>query len=151
MARPRKNNMSPAPPTAGEVQKGFTSDMRFRSYKNDGKGFDEFHEGDEIVGILVSIRDHQITDRRTNLPKEIRVYSIRTDDGTVKKVGGRALLDRLVDDIMDEYGGFIVENRRYSGQGYVYIQNRAIKIVRGDDSQTHDGNPLGTYEVAIEE
>jgi hypothetical protein len=137
--------------SAGDVAAAFTSDVKFRSYKNDGSGFDEFNEGDEIQGILVSIRDHQITDKRTKKPKDIRVYSIRVGDGTVKKIGGRSLLDRMFDDIMDENGGFAVENRRYSGAGYEYVQNRAIKLNRGDDTKTSEGNPLGTYEIGIEE
>ena len=137
--------------SAADVQAAFTSDVKFKSYKNDGSGFDEFNEGQEITGILVSIRDHQITDKRTKKPKDIRVYSVRVGDGSVMKIGGRTLLDRMFDDIMDENGGFVVENRRYSGPGYDYLQNRAIKLNRGDDSETSEGNPLGTYEIGIEE
>jgi hypothetical protein len=134
-----------------EVAEGFASDVKFRSYKNDGAGFDKLEEADIITGVLVSIRDHQITDKRTKAPKDIRVYSIRVEDGSVKKIGGRTILDRMFDDIMDENGGFIVENRRYSGPGYDYAKDRMVRIERGDDTETGEGNPLGTYQVDIEE
>jgi len=148
-----KKNQNPKP---GDVADAFRQpaegeEVKFKSYRNDGKGFDEFNEGDEIVGILVSIRDHPITDQRSGDPKDIRVYSIRISDGTVLKIGGRTILDRMFDDIMDENGGYMVDNRRYSGKGYEYLQNRAIKMVRGDDTRTRNKNPLGTYEVMVEE
>jgi hypothetical protein len=142
----RKKGASP-----DELKTAFEGDVKFKSYKNDGSGFDEFAEGDEIMGVLLSIRDHAIKDKRTKLPKDIRVYSIRTADGSVKKIGGRTILDRMFDDIMDENGGYEVLNRRYSGPGYEYLQNRVVKLNRGDDSETSEGNPLGTYEVAVEE
>lgn len=145
----------PENPTAADMKAAFGADIKFRTYKNDGAGFDEFDENQEIVGVLVSIRDHTITDNRTNLPKDIRVYSIRIalEGGgeRVIKIGGRSILDRLFDDIMDENGGYAVDNKRYTGQGYEYIRNRLIKMSRGDDSQTAKGNPLGTYEIAVEE
>jgi hypothetical protein len=143
----RKSN-----PTADELQNAFEEDgVKFRKYKNDGAGFDKLEESDEITGVLVSIRDHQITDKRTKQLKDIRVYGIRTGDGTVKKIGGRALLDRMFDDIMDENGGYDVTNRRYSGPGYDAIKDKVIKINRGEDTTTSGGDPLGTYEISIEE
>jgi hypothetical protein len=145
MSKKRTNN-----PTPAEMEKAFSEDAKFRSYKNDGKGFDEFNEGDEIVGVLLSIRDHQITDQRTGDPKDLRVYTIRTDSGT-KRIGGRTILDRMFDEIMDENGGFLVENRRYTGKGYDYLQNRLIKLNRGEDTKTRNKNPLGTYEIGLEE
>lgn len=122
----------------------------FKAYRNDGKGFDELKEGQEIAGELVSIRDHQITDQRTNEPKDIRVYSIRTEDGTLK-IGGRTILDRQFDEIMDENGGFTVENRRYAGRGYEYLRGREIRLFRGEDTKTRMNNPLGTYEILVKE
>ena len=68
----------------------------------------------------------------------------------VLKIGGRTILDRMFDDIMDENGGFSVDNKRYSGKGYEYLQDRIVKMNRGDDTETADGNPLGTYEIAVE-
>lgn len=138
-------------PTAEQLTDAFASDVKFKSYKNDGSGFDKLEEGDEIIGVLVSIRDHSITDTRTKKPKDIRVYSIRTPDGSVKKIGGRTILDRMFDDILDENGGFDVQNHRYTGPGYDAIKDKIVKINRGDDTETRDKNPLGTYEVAIEE
>jgi hypothetical protein len=144
--RTKQNN-----PSAEDLEKAFGEDVKFKSYKNDGSGFDDFEIEQEIIGVLVSIRDHSITDRRTKKPKDIRVYSIRIPDGTVLKIGGRTILDRLFDDIMDENGGFDVQNRRYTGTGYDYLKDKAIKMNRGKDTRTGDGNPLGTYEVAVEE
>lgn len=140
--------------TPGEVGAGFTegteSQVKYQSYKNDGKGFDELNEGQHIEGILVSIRDHEITDTRTRQRKSIRVYSIRTGE-IVLKIGGRAILDRIFDDIMDEKGGYTVETGRYKGPGYEAIRDKAIRIDRGQDTKTQQKNPMGTYEVGIEE
>ena len=147
--------------SAEDAAKAFGTDIKFKSYRNDGQGFDDFEEGQEIIGTLVSIRDHNITDRRTKQPKDIRVYSIRVvipkeeqveggPTDKVLKIGGRTILDRMFDDIMDENGGFSVDNKRYSGKGYEYLQDRIVKMNRGDDTETADGNPLGTYEIAVE-
>ncbi len=133
-----------------EVKDAFSSDTRFKSYKSDSAGFDELDEGGEITGILVSIRDQQLKDKRTKQLKTVRVYSIRTDEGQ-KRISGRTLLDRMADDIMDEHGGYSVENNRYSGPGYDWFCNRAVKFLRGDDTRTGEGNPLGTYEILVEE
>jgi hypothetical protein len=142
-------------PTSAEVGKAFESDAKFRTYKNDGQGFDDFEEGQEIIGVLVSMRDHQITDNRTHELKDIRVYSIRVaveggGDQTLK-IGGRTILDRMFDEIMDEHGGYVIENRQYKGAGYDYLKNRLLKLNRGEDTRTAKGNPLGTYEIAVEE
>ena len=138
-------------PSTSDISDAFAKDVKFKSYKNDGQGFDDFEENQEILGTLLSIRDHNITDRRTRLPKDVRVYSIRMADGSVKRIGGRTILDRMFDDIMDENGGYTVENRRYDGPGYKYVQGRIVKLNRGQDTETADGNPLGTYEVHVEE
>jgi hypothetical protein len=142
--------------TPSDVGAGFTegteSDIKYRSYKNDGKGFDTLDEGQEIQGILVSIRDHEITDTRTRERKTIRVYAIRNNDfDTTLKIGGRAILDRIFDDIMDEHGGYTVESGRYRGPGYEAIKDKAIRIARGKDTRTAQKNPMGTYEVGVED
>ena len=144
MARKPQN---PAEPGTGH---DIEDDIKFRSYKNDGKGFAELHEGGQIMGVLVAIRDQSIRDRRTRETKTIRVYSIRSDDGLLK-LGSRALLDRVFDDIMDEHGGYQVENKRYTGPGIEWIQNRMVKFIRGEDVETGEGNPMGTYEILVEE
>ena len=138
-------------PTAGEITAAFGEDLRFKSYKNDGSGFDELNEGTEIIGVFVSVRDHEITDTRTKARKHIRVYSIRTAEGQVLKIGSRSILDRVFDDLMDENGGYTVENKRYAGPGITYIQGRVVKFIRGEDTQTRDKNPLGTYEIQVAE
>jgi hypothetical protein len=145
MARKKIEN-----PSASELKDAMSGDIKFKSYKNDGKGFDDFEEGQEITGVLLSLRDHNIMDRRTKLPKDIRVYSIRTEIGTLR-IGGRTILDRMADEIMDENGGFTVDNRRYTGAGYDWLKGRMVRLIRGDDSKTGEGNPLGTYEIQVEE
>jgi hypothetical protein len=142
MAKPKQN---PADPLSKREE-----DIKFRSYKNDGKGFTDLQVGAEIMGVLVSVRDQEITDRRTHERKIIRVYSIRGEDDLMK-LGGRALLDRVFDDIMDEHGGYSVENKRYIGSGIEWVQNRMVKFIRGDDIKSADGNRMGTYEILVEE
>lgn len=124
-------------------------DGQFKSYKNEGKGFDELPEGGEIVGVFIGVKDQTITDIRTHAKKVVRVYSIRSDDGNVQKIGSRALLDGLFDDIMDDHGGFDVENSRYIGPGIEWLKNRVVKIIRGDDKKTSNGR-MGTYEFLVE-
>jgi hypothetical protein len=136
---------------ASDVEKEFTEDVRFRVYKNDGSGFDDFKQGQTITGVLVSIREHGITDKRTKQPKDIRVYSIRMEGDVMCRIGGRTILDRMFDDIMDEHGGFVVTNRRYSGPGYDFLKDRVVRLERGEDTRTSDKNPLGTYSVGVEE
>jgi hypothetical protein len=132
-----------------DVAEGFATDIRFKTYKSEG--FYTFAEGDELVGTLLSIRDQTIMDRRKKMEKVIRVYNIRTADGKTIKLGSRAMLDRMIDDIMDENGGFEVQNHRYSGKGYEYLQQRLIKINRGEDEETTSGDGMGSYEIGIEE
>src|SRR5438105_1622403 len=138
-------------PTIGEMKDSFAKGVRFRSYKNDGKGFHELNEATEVTGVLVSVRDHEITDKRTKLRKAIRVYSIRTADNELLRIGSRALLDRLFDDILDEHGGYTVENKRYVGPAMDWILNKVVRFIRGEDTKTGDGNPMGTYEIQVEE
>ena len=141
---PRKGN------NPNEVADSFATDIKFKSYKSEG--FFKFEEMEELVGTLVSIRDQTITDRRSKQPKIIRVYNIRlAEDGRMIRLGSRAMLDRMFDDIMDEHGGFNVENMRYSGPGYEFLQNRIVKVNRGEDAETVSGDELGTYEVGVEE
>lgn len=133
-----------------DVKNAFTSDVKFKSYKADSRGFDELEPGGEVTGILLSIRDQTIKDKRTNVMKNVRVYAIQTADEVVR-ISGRTLLDRMADDIMDEHGGYAVEHQRYSGPGYDWFTKRAVKFLRGDDMRTGEGNPLGTYEILVEE
>jgi hypothetical protein len=134
------------------IADAFASDIRFKSYANKGKGsFAKLDEGSEIAGIFVSVRFRKIKDRRTHEPKTIRVYAIRTTDGEVQKVGSRALLDSCFDDIMDEHGGYTVEDMNFTGPGIKWITNRLVKFVRGEDTETSEGDEMGTYEILVEE
>lgn len=138
-------------PSSTDLATAFGEDLRFKSYKNDGSGFDDLQPNTEIIGVFVSVRDHEITDRRTKARKPIRVYSIRSAEGQVLKIGSRSILDRVFDDLMDENGGYTVENKRYAGPGILYIQGRVVKFIRGEDTKTHENNPLGTYEIQVAE
>lgn len=123
---------------------------RFRSYKNDGKGFDLLEANDEITGTFIQVRDREIRDRRTKEPKTIRVYSLMTDRGLLK-IGSRALLDGVFDDILDEHGGYTKNGEHYVGPGIDWLRNRLVRFTRGSDTKTSDGNPMGTYEIQVEE
>lgn len=136
----------------GDIKNSFTRDSRFKSYKKDGtSSFDELEANGEIPGTLIAIRNQIITDNRTKKDKEIRVYSIKLADGTVKRISGRTLLDRCVDEIMDEHGGFSVESKQYWGKGFDWLINRDVIFLRGDDTKTKSGDQLGTYEVLVSE
>lgn len=132
-----------------DVAEGFAADVKFKMYKSEG--FYKFEAGDHFIGTLLSIRDVEIMDRRKKEEKIIRVYNFRAEDGTTIKLGSRAMLDRMFDDIMDENGGFAVENNRYSGKGYEYLQGRIIRLDRGEDIPTASGDDMGSYEVSVEE
>lgn len=133
-----------------ELENEVNTDVQFKSYRNDGKGFDDLSEGQEIVGIFVGVKDQEIKDTRTKQRKMVRVYSIRDDEGTVHKIGSRALLDGIFDDIMDEHGGYVVENKRYGGPGMDFLRNKIVKFVRGSNRKTSGGDPMGTYEILVE-
>lgn len=149
MTRKRNEN-----PSAGDLAEalGKSKDLHFKSYKADGSGFDDLEEGQEIIGVFVSVRQQHIKDKRTKQQKPIRVYSIRVEDGSTKKIGSRTLLDRMFDDVMDEHGGMTADPMgRYTGPGIDWIKGRVVKFVRGDDTKTADDNPMGTYEILVEE
>jgi hypothetical protein len=143
----------PRKPSSDNLQESFAGDTRFKSYKNTGKGdFTKLVEGEEVVGVFLSLRLRNIKDRRTKLPKQIRVYSFRGADGLIFKVGSRALLDSCFDDIMDEHGGMnLKDNVQYTGAGIDWITNRTVKIIRGTDTETTEGDDMGTYEILVEE
>jgi hypothetical protein len=128
------------------------SEIKFKSYGADRKGFYELEENSFIAGIFIGVKDQQITDIRTHLPKIIRVYSIRSQDGNIEKVGSRALLDGLFDDAMDEHGGVTVDNNRYSGPGIDWLRGKVVKIVRGEDKVNKaTKSRMGMYEFLVEE
>lgn len=137
--------------TSGDVAAAFADGIKFASYKNTGKGnFNKLEPGGEIAGIFVSMRYRKIKDTRTREDKVIRVYSIRTAEG-VAKVSGRALLDSCFDDVMDEHGGYTIVNNTASGSGIEWITNRPVKFLRGEDTETRQGDEMGTYEILVEE
>ena len=129
---------------------GEGTDVKFKSYANDGKGFDELAEESDVTGIFVGVRIQEITDTRTKKRKPIRVYSLRDSEGNVHKIGSRALLDGIFDDIMDENGGAIIENNRFSGPGIDFLRSKVVKFVRGKNKRTRQGDQMGTYEIMVE-
>jgi hypothetical protein len=129
---------------------GTDDSLKFKSYVNDGKGFDELPAGSEVVGVFVGVRIQIITDTRTKEKKPIRVYSLRDSEGNVHKIGSRALLDGIFDDIMDANGGCFVEANKFTGPGIEYLRNRVVKFARGANKRTRQGDPMGTYEIQVE-
>ena len=139
--------------TSSELANEMGNDnVKMRSYKAGKDNFTPLNEGEEVTGTFISLREKTIKDRRTRLPKTIHVYTLRGEDGMLK-IGSRALLDSCFDDIMDEHGGFSLgaDNKTYIGPGIEWITNRVVKFVRGDDEETVDKNPRGTYEILVEE
>lgn len=120
--------------TASEVKAGF------RSFSSDTTGFYELNEGDSIEGIFINRRKQTIKDRRTKAMKDIWVYRIRTEEGIIN-LGGRALLDRQFEDALDDMFGGNLEA----------LKGKRVQINRGEDGQTGDGNPIGQYELLIED
>lgn len=138
--------------TGSELADELGKDIRFKSYKNEGKSdFAKIKPGDSITGVFISLRMRKIKDRRTKMPKDIRVYALRTAESGVVKIGSRALLDSCFDDIMDDHGGMELIENQFGGPGIKWITNRVITINRGDDTETSEGDEMGTYEILVEE
>lgn len=108
-----------------------------RSFANHGDGLTTFVEGEEIRGRFLGMREKQITDKRTREKKNIRVYSIQLQNGSVAKIGSRALLDGAFDDTVDGVGGL----EKLIGQ--------EVSFIRGEDKKTSGGDPMGTYEIIV--
>lgn len=137
---------------SGSLAEELGKDVRFKSFKNTGKGdFYKLKAGDSVTGVFISLRMRKIKDRRTKLPKQIRVYALRMADGNIIKIGTRALLDSCFDDVMDEHGGMELMETQFQGKGIDWITNRVIKINRGEDTETTEGDEMGTYEILVEE
>jgi len=130
MARQRSSE-----PSTASVRSGF------RSFKTEESGFKELNPGESIEGVFVSRRRQTIKDTRTKAPKDIWVYRVRTDTEGIVNIGGRAMLDRQFEDIVDDM---------FAGSENA-IKGLRIVINRGDDKKTRDGNPIGSYEVLIED
>ena len=108
-----------------------------RSFSRTGEGLTPIVEGEEIRGTFVHMKEVEIKDRRTKENKTIRIYVLQRPDGTMARIGSRALLDDAFDEMVSVYGG--VEN----------LVGKDIAICRGEDVQTGDGTRLGTYEIIV--
>lgn len=113
----------------------------FRSFKTDTRKFYELRQGQSIAGVFLGVRTVRIKDKRTKLPKDIQVYRIRQEDDSIESVGGRAMLDQQFHDAIDELYGGNPEAAR----------GARIIINRGEDKRTSDNNPMGTYELLLED
>lgn len=122
-------------PRLSEVEKGF------RSFRADTTGFYELNEGETLKGVFLGRRQATIKDKRTKAMKEIWVYRLRDEEGKIINLGGRSLLDRAYDDMVDEAFGS-------SESG---VKGLRMQINRGENSKTSEGNPMGTYEILIED
>lgn len=121
-------------------KKGLTSaDLvdGFRSFNSKSAGLFEFVEGQTIDGTFLSRRLETITDKDTQAPKQIWVYRIATSEGLLK-LGGRTMLDRMFDDIIDEmFGG-----------DETTMRGHKIQIIRGTDVKKDKKN-IGQYDIRI--
>lgn len=108
-----------------------------KSFSRTGEGLTSFVEGEEIRGKFFHMKEVEIKDRRTKVKKTIRVYVLQLEDGTMARIGSRALLDDAFDEVVSAYGG--IEN----------LNGKDVSFIRGEDVATGDGNPLGTYEIIV--
>lgn len=121
--------------SAGTVRAGF------RTFASNDAGFKELNPGDSISGVFVSRRKQIIRDSRTRSPKEILVYRLRTDEDGIVNIGGRTMLDRQFEDILDDMFLGRLDD----------MKGLRLVINRGSDSRTRDGNPIGQYEILVED
>jgi hypothetical protein len=108
-----------------------------RSFSRTGDGLTSFVEGETIRGTFVHVKEVSIKDKRTREPKTIRIYVIQLEDGSMARIGSRALLD----DAFDEACGVV--------GGWEKLVGKDIAFIRGEDSETGDGNVLGTYQIIL--
>lgn len=113
----------------------------FKAYASDSGKFYELNPGESVSGVFLGLRRATIKDRRTHQMKEINVYRIRQDDETVVNLGGRTLLDRQFADAIDDM---------YLGEA---DKARGVRIIinRLPDSRTADNNPLGMYQLFLQD
>ena|SRR5215475_2323570 len=109
-----------------------------RSFKRTGEPLTPFLEGEEIRGKFLEVRDREIRDKSTGKMKTIRVYVIELPDGTLAKIGSRALLDDAYDDVIAVLGT----------DG---LRNKQVSFIRGEDlpNTNDDMSPTGTYEIIV--
>lgn len=110
-----------------------------RSFARRGEGLTPFVEGEEIRGKFVYMKTVEIKDRRTKERKSIRVYCLELENGDMARIGSRSLLDDAFDEVESAYHG--MEN----------LVGKSMSFIRGEDVQTGDDNPLGTYEIIVYE
>jgi hypothetical protein len=108
-----------------------------KAFSRTGEGLTSFVEGEEIKGKFIHMKEVEIKDRRTKEKKMIRVYVIEQESGEIARVGSRALLDDAFDELVSTIGGI------------EHLQGKTVSFNRGEDVQTGDGNPLGTYEIIL--
>jgi hypothetical protein len=108
-----------------------------KRFSRTGDGLSKFVEGEEIRGIFMSMAEKTITDRRSGELKSIRIYSIKLPDTSIARIGSRRLLDDAFDEVVTELKG--EEN----------LRGRDVSFIRGEDVETADHNPMGTYEIIV--
>jgi hypothetical protein len=59
------------------------------------------------------------------------------EDGSMARIGSRALLDDAFDEVCGVYGG------------WEKLVGKDIAFNRGEDVETSEGNPLGTYTIVV--
>jgi hypothetical protein len=133
MAQKKQTTKSDFANAFSEPAKGF---RRFEKQE-----FYELSANETLAGTFVSARTQTIQDRKTKTPKDIMVYRIKTDDGKIVALGGRAMLDSQFHEAVDDM---------FAGN-WDAMRGRRIIIERGDDSQTGEGNRLGTYQLMVSE
>lgn len=105
-----------------------------RSFARRGEGLTPFVEGEEIKGKFVHMKTVEIKDKRTHQLKNIRVYVMELEDGTMARIGSRALLDDAFDEVISVYG---------------QIEGKTISFIRGEDKDLEGNATMGTYEIIV--
>lgn len=128
MARKQTESTTEATTGKRELPKGA------RSFARRGEGLTPFVEGEEIKGKFIHMKSVEIKDKRTHQVKSIRVYVMELEDGTVARIGSRALLDDAFDEVISVYG---------------QVEGKTISFLRGPDKDLENGATLGTYEIIV--
>jgi hypothetical protein len=108
-----------------------------RSFSRTGDSLTTFVEGETIRGAFVHVKEVTIKDKRTREPKTIRIYVMQLEDGSMARIGSRALLDDAFDEVCGVVGG------------WEKLVGKDIAFIRGEDAETSEGNPLGTYQIIL--
>lgn len=101
-----------------------------------------FVVGETISGKFLRVKESQITDRISGLPKVIRVYKILLADGSTASISSRLMLDDAFDDVCALSGGW----EKLIGKHVTFSRGEDIVTT---DEETNEEKRMGTYDVTF--